>query len=83
MLPQPAADHRNHVGLLFGREGPPLLDAVPFCEAAPAARRGRVLRDEDRVPAEWRLLAVVSGFGGRKTLRDKARGVLEDSAKPL
>ena len=83
VLSQPAADHRDHVSLLLGREDPPLFDAVPFREASPATCRGRVLRDKDRVPAEWRLLAIVPRVGRCEALRDESLRVLENSRQSL
>jgi hypothetical protein len=57
------------VRLLFVGELGAAGNAVPFLEAAAAARSGRVLRDEYRVSAPGRLLAVVCGV-----CRAQARG---------
>ena len=51
---------------------------MPLLQAAAAASRGRVLRDEDRMISHRRLPPVVQGFGGGEPLLDKIRGVFED-----
>lgn len=42
-----------------------------------------MLRDEDRVAAKRRLLAVVLRRGGRKPLHDEFRGMRENNGKSL
>ena len=50
-------------------------DAVPFGEAAAAAGRGRVLRDEDGVAAHGRLVSVIARRRGREPFADNLAGV--------
>src|SRR5262245_57245280 len=56
---------------------------MPFLETLAAARRRRVLRDEDGVPARGRLLAVANRIGWSQAPRDEVRRVLEDGPAAL
>jgi len=57
--------------------------AMPFCETAAAARRRGVLRNENRMSAIRRLLAVVSRLGRRKPLRHQIRRMGENRRRSL
>lgn len=67
----------------FRVEGVAFRDGVPLFEAAPAARRRRVLRDEDGVMTHGSLLAVVGRRGGRETFFDEVGGVFEHNGQPF
>jgi hypothetical protein len=66
------------VHLLHSTERLPSFYIVPFLDAAPTARRSRMLRDEHGMSAPWRLLAVFSRMGGPEALRDEITGMLEN-----
>src|SRR4051794_24747931 len=80
---QPAPEDREDIRLLLGSEFAPPGDRVPFLQAAPAARRGRVLRHEDGVVAHRRLLAVVRRVRRGKPLLDEDSAMLQDDLKPF
>ena len=71
LLVQPSPDRIDDVLPLRFIQRFPRLDAVPFRETAPAARRRRMLRDENRVAAKRRLLAVVRRGLRREPLVDQ------------
>jgi len=53
-------------------------DAMPFLQARAAAGAGRMLGDEDRMPTERRLLAVIGREGGCEPLFDQIPAVSQD-----
>jgi hypothetical protein len=77
LLTQPAADHRNYVGLLLSGKDAAPLDTMPLCQTAAAAGGGGVLRHKHRVTPHRSLLAIVLRLSGREPLRDEVSGVGE------
>ncbi len=75
---KPVFDNFDSVRLLICGELASLFNVMPLRETATAARRGRVLRHEYRVPAKRSLLPIVSRFGRRQPLRDEVRGVRQN-----
>ena len=67
----------DNVALFFQRKWRPALDAVPLCQAAAAARCGRVLCREYRMAAPRGLPAVFRGLCRRKSLCDEICRVLQ------
>jgi len=80
---EPTADCRSRVRLLFSAEWPARGDPVPLREASSAASRSGMLRDENRVAAKWRLLAVVRWQGRREPPGEESARVLEHRALSL
>src|SRR3954465_9154691 len=72
----PAVDDLDDVVELLGRQVFTGSNAVPLRQTGAAARRGRVLSDEDRMPAVRRLPAVVAGLRRRDALPDYVAGML-------
>src|SRR5208337_74190 len=66
---KPSTEDREDVRLLFGCQGMPFGNRLPFLKAAPAAGCGPVLSDEDRVVPYWSLLAVIRWIGGASLFR--------------
>ena len=64
---EPSFECRDDVALLGVGQGLAPRNLVPFRETAAAAGRGGVLRDEYRMTAEGRLLAVVARRGRRES----------------
>lgn len=60
--------------MLLAGQFPALGDLVPAQEAGPAAGRGRVLGDEDRVPTVRSLPAVLVRLGRGQPLGDEVVG---------
>jgi hypothetical protein len=58
-------------------------NAVPLLEAAAAAGRGRVLGDEDRVAAPWRLPSIVRRLGRSEAPGDEVARVADDDRHSL
>src|SRR5262245_44091952 len=56
---------------------------MPLLQAPAAARRGRMLGDEDRMVPHRRLLAVVYRTGWGESFGDELTGVIEDGFEPL
>lgn len=73
---QPPHDRCNDVRLFLVGQCVPSLDAMPLRQAPATAGRRRVLRDEDRVAAKWRLPAVIRRTRRREPLRHEGRRVL-------
>ena len=63
-------------GWTFGVEFAPFGDCVPLLQAAAAARRRGVLRDEDGMTFPGRLPPVVQRLCGGQTFGDEVRRVL-------
>ena len=61
--------------LFFGSQVPSLRNVVPFCKASATARPRCVLRDENGMALEWRLLAVLEGRGRSQAFSDQAASV--------
>ena len=80
---KPATEDREDVRLLFGCQGMPFGDRVPFLQAATAAGCGAVLSDEDRVVPHRGLLAVIRWIGGGETLLDELLPVRHHGVQPL
>ena len=80
---EPARDRRDYVTLLVGRQRTPRFYAMPFRETRSAARRRRMLRDEDRMPAHRRLLAIVGWCRGCEPFGDERPRVLDHRRHPL
>ncbi len=51
---------------------------MPFLQAAAAAAGGRVLGDENRMPAKRGLFAVIVNYGRRQAFGDKVPGMIDD-----
>jgi hypothetical protein len=64
-----------------GIEGMAAPDAMPFLQTGAAAGAGRMLGDEDWMPAEWRLLAVIGREGGCEPLFDQLPAVSQDGGE--
>jgi len=79
----PARDHVHDIVVLLAAERAPLRDAVPAVQAGPAAGRGRVLGDEDRMAAVRRLLAVLGRLGGGEPLRDQLVRMPAQALRPV
>jgi len=70
--------------LLFRRrELAALGDAVPLFQASSATRAGRVLRDEDGVPAPRSLLPIVARCGWRQTIPHEVTRVIDHHGESL
>src|SRR5271157_15448 len=79
---EPATEDREDVRFLFGCQGMPFGDRVPFLQTATAAGCGPVLSDEDRVVPHRCLLAVVRWIGGSETLLDEFLPVQHHGVQP-
>src|SRR5208337_783349 len=80
---KPATEDREDVRLLFGCQGMPFGDRVPFLQAATAAGSGPVLSDEDRVVAHRGLFAVIRWIGGGEALFDELLPVRNHGVQPF
>ena len=78
LLYQPRSYHVHDVTLLLPRQLPPVGNTVPLFQAAPAASRGRVLRDKNGMPAPRRLFAVVGWLSRCETLVNEVSGMLQN-----
>src|SRR5919107_646658 len=83
LRPQPAFQHRDHVRLLLVGECGAPGNVVPLRETSSTARRGGVLRDEHRMSAKGRLLAVVERLSGCETPGDQVLGLDENGVEPV
>lgn len=79
---QPPLDCGKDVALLAVAELSASGDAVPFGEAGATAGGGRVLGNEDRMPAHRRLATIVGRLGWREALGNEIPSMLENDREP-
>src|SRR5208337_1034684 len=80
---KPSTEDREDVRLLFGCQGMPFGDRVPFLNAATSAGFDGMLTDKDRVISHWGLFAVIRWIGGSETLLDELLTVQHYGVQPL
>ena len=78
LLPQPSVEDINYVQLLGLGQWSSARKPVPFLETSATARGRCMLRDEDRMSAQRRLLAVAHRIRGREAPFDEFGSVRHD-----